>query len=207
MLVHGDTTTSFCVALSAFYEGIPVGHVEAGLRSGDLQAPFPEEKTLAEAATAACISRNTRIAVPKLLNYGIDPDIGPFIILQDLGSRRGMGQVLEAPREDPNDTPVLQPNIPESKLKRIYVAMARCVLQLAQVTFPHIGALVETSPGSYQVGERPITLNMSNMVQLANVPKAIFPSEGITYKTADEWYAVLAEMQMATLIFQHNDRC
>ncbi|WP_104991013.1 non-hydrolyzing UDP-N-acetylglucosamine 2-epimerase [Deinococcus sp. NW-56] len=43
VLVHGDTTTSFCVALSAFYEGIPVGHVEAGLRSGSMREPFPEE--------------------------------------------------------------------------------------------------------------------------------------------------------------------
>ncbi|SEI73687.1 UDP-N-Acetylglucosamine 2-epimerase [Deinococcus reticulitermitis] len=43
VLVHGDTSTSFCVALSAFYEGIPVGHVEAGLRSGNLREPFPEE--------------------------------------------------------------------------------------------------------------------------------------------------------------------
>ncbi|CAM3552442.1 UDP-N-acetylglucosamine 2-epimerase (non-hydrolyzing) [Deinococcus saxicola] len=43
VLVHGDTSTSFCVALSAFYEGIPVGHVEAGLRSGDMHEPFPEE--------------------------------------------------------------------------------------------------------------------------------------------------------------------
>ncbi len=43
VLVHGDTSTSFCVALSGFYEGIPVGHVEAGLRSGNLREPFPEE--------------------------------------------------------------------------------------------------------------------------------------------------------------------
>ncbi|GAA4023396.1 UDP-N-acetylglucosamine 2-epimerase (non-hydrolyzing) [Deinococcus rubellus] len=43
VLVHGDTSTTFCVALSAFYEGIPVGHVEAGLRSGNMQEPFPEE--------------------------------------------------------------------------------------------------------------------------------------------------------------------
>lgn len=43
VLVHGDTTTSFCVALSAFYEGVPVGHVEAGLRSGSMREPFPEE--------------------------------------------------------------------------------------------------------------------------------------------------------------------
>ena len=43
VLVHGDTTTCFAGALSAFYERIPIGHVEAGLRSGDLFAPYPEE--------------------------------------------------------------------------------------------------------------------------------------------------------------------
>lgn len=43
VLVHGDTTTCFTAALAAFYENIAVGHVEAGLRTGNLQAPFPEE--------------------------------------------------------------------------------------------------------------------------------------------------------------------
>lgn len=43
VLVHGDTTTAFAAALAAFYKQIPVGHVEAGLRTGDLSAPFPEE--------------------------------------------------------------------------------------------------------------------------------------------------------------------
>lgn len=43
VLVHGDTTTCFSAALAAFYENIPVGHVEAGLRTGNLRAPFPEE--------------------------------------------------------------------------------------------------------------------------------------------------------------------
>jgi UDP-N-acetylglucosamine 2-epimerase (non-hydrolysing) len=43
VLVQGDTTTTFCGALAAFYSRIPVGHVEAGLRTGDLAQPFPEE--------------------------------------------------------------------------------------------------------------------------------------------------------------------
>ncbi len=43
VLVQGDTTTCLAAALAAFYAGIPVGHVEAGLRTGDLSAPFPEE--------------------------------------------------------------------------------------------------------------------------------------------------------------------
>ena len=43
VLVQGDTTTTFCGALAAFYCGIPSGHVEAGLRTGDRSEPFPEE--------------------------------------------------------------------------------------------------------------------------------------------------------------------
>lgn len=43
ILVHGDTTTTFAAAVAGFYEGIKVGHVEAGLRTWDTQSPFPEE--------------------------------------------------------------------------------------------------------------------------------------------------------------------
>lgn len=43
ILVHGDTTTTFAAALAAFYRKIPVGHVEAGLRTGNVFAPWPEE--------------------------------------------------------------------------------------------------------------------------------------------------------------------
>ena len=43
VLVHGDTATTFAASLCAYYEQIPVGHVEAGLRTGDLYAPWPEE--------------------------------------------------------------------------------------------------------------------------------------------------------------------
>ncbi len=43
VLVHGDTTTAMAAALASFYARVPIGHVEAGLRTGDLQRPWPEE--------------------------------------------------------------------------------------------------------------------------------------------------------------------
>ena len=43
VLVHGDTTSSFVLALACFYLQIPVGHVEAGLRTYNIYSPFPEE--------------------------------------------------------------------------------------------------------------------------------------------------------------------
>lgn len=53
VLVQGDTTTCFTAALAAFYEHIPIGHIEAGLRTGNLQAPFPEE---ANRSLVSCIA-------------------------------------------------------------------------------------------------------------------------------------------------------
>lgn len=43
LLVHGDTTTTFAAAIAGFYTGTPIGHIEAGLRTHDFYAPFPEE--------------------------------------------------------------------------------------------------------------------------------------------------------------------
>lgn len=54
VLVHGDTTTTFATSMAAFYKQIKVGHVEAGLRTGDLYSPWPEEanRTLTGVITA-----------------------------------------------------------------------------------------------------------------------------------------------------------
>lgn len=73
VLVHGDTTTCFAATLAAFYQNIPVGHVEAGLRTGDMHAPFPEEANRALVGRLASLNfsptENSRL---NLLNENIN---------------------------------------------------------------------------------------------------------------------------------------
>lgn len=75
VLVHGDTATTFFAALAAFYERIPVGHVEAGLRTHDLYFPFPEEANRRLTDQIATYHfAPTEGARQNLLNEGIPPE-------------------------------------------------------------------------------------------------------------------------------------
>ncbi len=79
VLAQGDTTTVFCAALAAFYHHIPVGHVEAGLRTGDLQSPWPEEanRVLTSRLTALHFAP-TAASRRNLLDEGV-PDERIFV--------------------------------------------------------------------------------------------------------------------------------
>lgn len=72
VLVHGDTTTALATSLSAFYAKIPVGHVEAGLRTFNKYYPFPEEinRVVADAVSTLYFAP-TQKSVDNLLNSGI----------------------------------------------------------------------------------------------------------------------------------------
>ncbi len=73
VLVQGDTTTVLAGALSAFYHKIPVGHVEAGLRTDDMYNPFPEEMNRRIVSSLASIHfAPTREAKENLLKFGVD---------------------------------------------------------------------------------------------------------------------------------------
>lgn len=72
VVVQGDTTTTLCGALAAFYACIPVAHVEAGLRTFDLRAPFPEEMNrLVTGRLASLHFAATRWAAENLLREGV----------------------------------------------------------------------------------------------------------------------------------------
>ncbi len=103
VLVHGDTTTCLGASLAAFYSGIPVGHVEAGLRTGDLAAPFPEEanRRLTDPLCRWCFAP-TSGAANALRREGITDDriiLTGNTVIDALLFARGM--VRRAPPEVP----------------------------------------------------------------------------------------------------------
>ena len=79
VLVHGDTTTTLAGALAAFYARLPVGHVEAGLRTGDRWSPFPEEMNRLLVDRLATVHfAPTASAAANLRREGVDP-AGVFV--------------------------------------------------------------------------------------------------------------------------------
>lgn len=75
VLVHGDTNTTMSASLAAFYQRIPVGHVEAGLRTGNLYSPWPEEANRKVTGTLARFHFSpTATSQQNLLNEGVPAD-------------------------------------------------------------------------------------------------------------------------------------
>lgn len=73
VLVHGDTSTAFAASLACFYKKVPVAHIEAGLRSGDIYSPWPEElnrRTVGQ--TASLHFAPTTLAKSNLLKEGVE---------------------------------------------------------------------------------------------------------------------------------------
>ncbi|KAH9203270.1 phosphotransferase [Leptodontidium sp. 2 PMI_412] len=156
---------------------------------------FPIEKTLQEGATARYVEQHTQIQVPKVFYYGEKSDLGPFMILQHVENSGLMVNRIKMPNPDPDVTSVLDPNISETVLSNFYGKAARCLLQISRLSFDHIGSLSENDGNTFSVTGRPLSKNMNDMLQLANIPRAVLPPENKTY----------TEMHMAQLIFQHND--
>jgi len=124
VLVHGDTTTCFAAGLAAFYQNIPVGHVEAGLRTGNIKAPYPEE------ANRSLVARLTSLhfaptlkAKENLLNEGVSEDsifITGNSVIDALISVRGKLQGYSAEK--------WAPELPLSCINRIEKKPHRLIL-------------------------------------------------------------------------------
>jgi UDP-N-acetylglucosamine 2-epimerase (non-hydrolysing) len=107
LLVQGDTTTVLCAALAAFYRKVPLGHVEAGLRTGDLTAPWPEEANrVLTTRLAALHFAPTERSRQNLLAEGVLPE---RIVLTGNTVVDALMLVLEQVRAAPPMIPGLPP--------------------------------------------------------------------------------------------------
>ena len=103
LLVHGDTTTTSAAALAAFYARVPVGHVEAGLRTGNMASPWPEEMNRSVVGRIATHHfAPTAAAAANLAREGVPADrihvTGNTVIdaLQDVAARLSDDRALDA---------------------------------------------------------------------------------------------------------------
>ena len=106
VLVHGDTTTSTASALAAFYQQIPVGHVEAGLRTHDVYSPWPEEMNrLITSRIATYHFSPTALSKQNLLDEGINEEAitvtgntvidALYMVVDKIRSDKQLGNELE----------------------------------------------------------------------------------------------------------------
>jgi UDP-N-acetylglucosamine 2-epimerase (non-hydrolysing) len=117
LVVQGDTTSALGGALAAFYEGVPVAHVEAGLRTHDLGEPFPEEGQRAMIARIATLSfAPTALAAGRLRGEGIaagsifvtgNTAIDALVAAQAEARRRDAALALRFPFADAADPPLV----------------------------------------------------------------------------------------------------
>ena len=100
VIVHGDTNSTLCGAVGAFHKNIKVAHVEAGLRSGDLQSPFPEEmnRRMVSVVTNYHFAP-TVLAKNNLLNEGIDKN-KIFLVGNTVIDALGIAQNIMAEKTD-----------------------------------------------------------------------------------------------------------
>ncbi|KAI9681529.1 MAG: hypothetical protein M1817_002813 [Caeruleum heppii] len=168
---------------------------------------FAEEKVRNEVAVMRYLAEHTNIPVPFVLHWGMADEspcgLGPFIIMDYVEHKHSLVDVLRKPGYVEEDRPFLDPDISETKLEKLYGQMADVLLQLAKLSFSEIGSLGERDDGSWAVTGRPLTFNMNELVQLANVPPSKLPSS--TFPTASSYFSALAEMHIEHLSVQRND--
>jgi len=173
VLVQGDTTTTLCGALAAFYLGIPVGHVEAGLRSGDVRQPFPEEMNRATVTKLAAL----HFAPTREAATGLRSELVASTCIAVTGNT-GIDALLEVVRKLEQGHVVPPRRVSIAQGKRLIVvtthrreswgegteAICRALLQLAtrddvQIVFPvHPAVDVHTTVQRHLSGRRNITL-------------------------------------------------
>jgi hypothetical protein len=174
-------------------------------RPGNIR--FPEEKLRKEVAVMRSIAENTSIPVPFVLHFGMADEspagMGPFILMDYINHAHNMTAELNTPGLKREERPILNPRIPEAKLKFACGQMGDVLLQLSRPSFAQIGLLEELEDGSWSVTDRPLTFNMNELVSVGNFPPSKLPPT--VFQTPSSYFGALADTNFVHLSTQRND--
>ncbi|KAH8159524.1 hypothetical protein CIB48_g8718 [Xylaria polymorpha] len=152
------------------------------------------------------VAANTTIPIPKIYYHGTAAEnpsgTGPFIIMEYIDHETDMSDLLNDPTLEIGDLQMIDPNIPEEILEKLYGQMANILLQLSTLSLPRIGSLVQDADGSCSVSGRPLTQYMNALAGWICSGSASLPSG--PYSTDKEWYCALADMLVMQLNHQRN---
>ena len=172
---------------------------------------FPEEKVQREVSVMRLIERYTSIRVPHVLYYGMTEEsparLGPFIVMEYIENDSDLVDALNTPGLRDDERCVLDPNIPEDRLRSVYSDLADILLQLARKSFDEIGSITNQEDDEFDddwtAAYRPLTLNMNELVQLGGLSPEQLPRTN--FKSASAYFLALTEMHMTHLYMQRND--
>ncbi|ATY67444.1 kinase-like domain [Cordyceps militaris] len=169
---------------------------------------FPEEKIRNEVATMRYIQDHTAIPVPFILHWGTQAEsplnIGAFIIMEYINHETNMSDALNTPGFTNDMRPMLNPEIDEAKLEKLYRQLANILIQISQLEHPLIGSLAETDEWQqWEVTRRPLSMPMNELVRIGSLPRSKLPCT--TFKTSSEYLDSLAQLHLDHLAAQRND--
>ncbi|RYC62342.1 hypothetical protein CHU98_g3871 [Xylaria longipes] len=153
------------------------------------------------------VAANTTIPVPKIYHHGTAAEnpsgTGPFIIMDYIDHQMDMSDLLNDPTLEIGDLQIIDPNITEEKLEKLYGQMANILLQLSTLSFSRIGSLIQDAGGNCAVTGRPLTQYMNALAGWIRSDSTTLPSG--PYSTEKGWYCALADMHLMQLDHQIND--
>ncbi|KAJ9296886.1 hypothetical protein DTO271G3_5085 [Paecilomyces variotii] len=172
-------------------------------KPGHTATAYRDEKVTNEVQIMEYLRQNTDIPVPRVHSWGLIADspqqLGPFIIM-DYVEGILLSSILKQP--DQEDM-VLNPNIDNTTLDKIYHQIAHYMLQLSQLTFPRIGAIARNhASGTWYVARRLLTYNMNELATVAGYPAGQFPIA--PFDRASDYLKSIANEHITHLWTQRN---
>lgn len=168
---------------------------------------FPEEKVVNEVAVMRFIIDQTSVPVPFVHLSGTKKhsplELSPFIIMDFIEHHTKMYDVLNIPGCPKEERGILDPNINESKLETIYGQAAGILLQLSTPSLPQIGSLRQIDDFTWEVTDRPLPMNVNELVRLGDLPRSKVPDT--TFNTTPSYFEALAKLNIEHLVHQRND--